>query len=141
MDSTRLLSEESSQNPIAKSISIEMDQGDEAIVHLDGSDPNGNPIIYEITKAPRNGAYALDPKTGHVQYRPTVTFNGVDSLTYIVQNSLGLESQAADVVINIREAEVEDVIEITIEIPTEPSSQDILDAIETLVTELDKLVE
>ena len=127
--------------PIAKNISIEMDQGDEISTHLDGSDPANNKITFEINKAPRNGAYALDPQTGHIQYRPNKNFHGVDSMTYIVQNSLGLESQPADVVVSVEEAEVENVVEITIVVPAEPDAQDIVDAIDEFNTELDKLIE
>jgi hypothetical protein len=130
-----------SKPPVAKHISLEMDQGDEVMVHLDGSDPNGHKLTYEITKPPRNGAYALDPATGHVQYRPSLPFHGLESMTYIVVNSNGLESQPADIVIDVHEAEVEDVIEITIEVPADPNAQDIVDAIHEFNLELDKLVE
>jgi len=130
-----------SEVPKAHNISCEMNQGDEISLHLEGSTSTDRKITYEITKAPRNGAYALDPQTGHLQYRPTITYTGLDSMTYIVQDESGLESEPADVVIDIKAGEVEDTVEIVIEVPVPVTAQDVVAAVQEFMKQLDKLTD
>ena len=129
--------------PTVKNISLEMNQGEDISIHLDGSDPDGHALTYEITKQPKNGAFALDPRTGHVQYRPNDGWFGMESFTYIATDELGLESQPADVVIVVHESEGGggDEVEIVIKIPEDPDVNDVLDAFIGLIEQIDKLVD
>lgn len=128
--------------PVAKGLSLEMKQGSEIAIHLEGSDPDGDAITYEITKQPRNGPFALDPATGHVQYRPNPAFFGLETFTYIVTDSHGADSQPADVVIDVKKSDDGggDVIEITIEIPVDPDPQEIVDAFNAFTKAIDESV-
>ena len=116
----------------AKSLNIEALQGDEISVHLESNVDNA---IFEITKQPSHGAFALDPKSGHLQYCSEDDYEGVDSISYIVKSG-SEESPPADVVID-----VVDVVEISIEVPLNPTAQDVIDALDEFSAELDKLID
>lgn len=121
----------------AEGITIEVEQHKDIMIHLAASVKN---VRYEIIKSPKHGSYALDPATGHFQYRSEKEFSGVDMMTYIVIHN-GEESTPADVVIKVlTNDDTEEILELTLEIPAHPDIDDCLDAIETLTTELTKIV-
>ena len=121
----------------AEPISVEAEQHKDTMIHLAASSKN---VRYEIIKSPKHGSYALDPTTGHFQYRSEKEFHGVDTMTYIVTKD-GEESTPADVVIKvITNDEKEEMIELTLEIPAHPDVDDVLDAIEALMIELTELI-
>ena len=122
----------------AESITVEAEQHKDTMIHLAASVKN---VRYEIIKSPKHGSYALDPATGHFQYRSEKEFHGVDTMTYIVTTKDGEESTPADVVIKVfTNDEKQEVVELTLEIPAHPDVDDCLDAIDTLMTELTELI-
>ena len=121
----------------AESITVEAEQHKDVMIHLAASVKN---VRYEIIKSPKHGSYALDPATGHFQYRSEKEFHGVDTMTYIVVKN-GEESTPADVVIKVlANDEKIEMVELTLEIPAHPDVDDCLDAIDTLMTELTELI-
>ena len=121
----------------AEPISVEAEQHKDTMIHLAASSKN---VRYEIIKSPKHGSYALDPTTGHFQYRSEKEFHGVDTMTYIVTKD-GEESTPADVVIKVlRNDEKTEMVELVLEVPARPDVDDCLDAIDGLLTELTELI-
>lgn len=121
----------------AENITVETVSGEDIAIHLAANikDP-----IYEITKQCVHGAYALDPKSGHLQYRSEDEFIGTDHITYIAKNGDD-ESMPADVVIAVlNKDEVERVMEISVDIPVKPTAKDVVEALIEFVGSLDELI-
>ena len=121
----------------AENITVETVSGEDIAVHLvsDTKDP-----IYEVTRQCTHGAYALDPKSGHLQYRSDDNFIGTDHITYIAKSG-DEESLPADVVIAVlNKDQVERVMEISVDIPMKPDVEDIVGALREFILAIDELV-
>ncbi|MBL1274476.1 MAG: tandem-95 repeat protein [Ectothiorhodospiraceae bacterium] len=70
---------------------------------LNGSDVDGDTLIYSIVSTPAKGSVALMPETGEFAFTPEGTQLGTDSFTYRVSDGL-LSSSVATASINILEA-------------------------------------
>lgn len=68
-------------------------------ITLSGSDPDGDPITYDVKTFPSNGV--LSGTVPNLTYTPNTGYTGTDSFTYCVEDSTGLESAAAAVSINV----------------------------------------
>ena len=127
----------SSATSKAENITVETVSGEDVVIHLAA---NFKDPIYEITKQCTHGAYAIDPKSGHLQYRSDDNFIGTDHITYIAKNG-DEESIPGDVVIAVlNKDEVEKVMEITIDIPVKPTQKDLVEAVIEFAASLDELV-
>ena len=124
--------------PRVENISVEALENKDVTIHLRGSD---DIIMYEITKSPQHAAYAIDPHSGHLQYRSEKGFSGIDRITYIGSNKDGVESLPADIVIDIKSTDdMEKVFELTLEVPANPTVEDIVDLYHVFVEELEEIV-
>lgn len=124
--------------PEVENISVEALENKDITIHLKGS---RDALVFEITKQPTHGAFALDPKSGHLQYRGEKGWHGIDHITYIASDKDGMESTPADVVIDVKSgAEYEKVAEITLEVPVKPDAEDLLDIFHIFVEELEEII-
>ncbi|MBF2026304.1 MAG: tandem-95 repeat protein, partial [Oscillatoriales cyanobacterium C42_A2020_001] len=65
------------------------------------SDPDGNtPLTVSLVTGPSNGSLSLNPN-GTFSYTPNTNFNGTDTFTYSVRDSLGANSSPASVVLSV----------------------------------------
>lgn len=72
---------------------------------LSASDPEGDPLTYEITRYPENGLLRLtNPSSGDYCYTPCDGVTGEDSFSYVVRDEWGNYSEEASVVIEIEKA-------------------------------------
>ncbi len=55
------------------------------------------PSSVVISAAPANGSALIDPSTGKITYTPAKGFSGTDTFTYVVMDTLGLESAPTNV--------------------------------------------
>jgi ELWxxDGT repeat protein len=55
------------------------------------------PSSVAISAAPANGSASIDPSTGKITYTPAKGFSGTDTFTYVVMDTLGLESAPTNV--------------------------------------------
>jgi hypothetical protein len=85
--------------PSASSQSVTVDQNGQAAIRLDGSDPDGDPLIYKLLSQPARGA--LTGTTPNLTYRPNANYVGADSFTFRV-NDGAVESDTATVSITVR---------------------------------------
>lgn len=67
---------------------------------LDGYDPDGDRIIYEVVKTTQNGILKLN-KDGEYVYKPTGNFVGRDNFKYVVVDKYGNYSSTATVSISV----------------------------------------
>ena len=71
---------------------------------MSATDPENDPVSYEITKMPKHGKLTLEnKKTGSYKYTPDEGFAGVDEFSYVVSDKYGNVSDSATVSINIDE--------------------------------------
>lgn len=71
---------------------------------LNGSDPEGDAIVFEITKRPERGILEiLDPESGSYCYTPCDGMTGKDSFTYMVRDEWGNYSSPVTVTVDIDE--------------------------------------
>ncbi len=68
---------------------------------LQGSDPNGDAITYELVGLPPNGTVTLDPITGEYSYVNTSGANGTDGFSFVVVDEHGSRSPLRRININI----------------------------------------
>ena len=69
---------------------------------LDGYDPDGDPIRFEIVRYPAKGLLVLqDEAHGDFRYTPYVGCSGEDSFTYRVRDSFGNYSETTEKIITI----------------------------------------
>lgn len=67
---------------------------------LDGYDPDGDSIIYEVVKTTENGILKLE-QNGEYVYKPTGNYVGKDSFKYVVVDKYGNYSSSVEVSINV----------------------------------------
>ncbi len=71
---------------------------------LEGSDPEGDAILFEITERPERGILELtDPSAGSYRYTPCDGMTGSDSFRYIVRDEWGNYSAPVTVTVEIDE--------------------------------------
>ena len=73
-------------------------QGTAAALVLSGSDPDNDPVTFEITQKPQHGVAAING--GKLQYTPNTDYTGEDSLQYIVNDGKA-KSSPNPVIFNI----------------------------------------
>lgn len=124
--------------PTVENISVETLENKDVTIHLRGSN---DAMVFEITKQPTHGAFALDPKTGHLQYRGEKGWYGIDHITYIASDKDGLESTPADVVIDVKsDKDYQKVAELSIDVPVKPSVEELLDVLHMFVEDLEEII-
>ena len=124
--------------PRVENISVEALENQDVTIHLRGSD---DITMYEITKQPQHAAYAIDPHSGHLQYRGEKGFSGIDRITYIGSDREGTESMPADVVIDVKSSkDYQKVIEFSLECPVEPTAEDLIDLLHVFVEEIEEII-
>jgi len=78
---------------------------------LEGSDPDGDLLLFEIVEYPLNGLINLtDSRSGSFTYTPFENFEGVDSFSYRVRDEMGHYSEKCEVTMKIEPREYEKVI-------------------------------
>lgn len=66
--------------------------------YLDGTDPDGDELYFEITEYPRHGlCEIIDTASGKYTYTPYEGYTGSDSFSYRVRDSLGSYSEESTV--------------------------------------------
>ena len=124
--------------PTVENISVETLENKDVTIHLRGSQ---DAMVFEITKQPTHGAFALDPKTGHLQYRGEKGWYGIDHITYIASDKDGMESTPADVVIDVKsDKDFQKVAEVNIDVPVNPTVEELLDILHIFVEELEEII-
>lgn len=83
------------QCPVANPVSVFVDQNSSVNFTLAGSDPNGDPLQYIVTRPPASGTLIVQPGTGAATYTPTPGFCGPDSFTYKVNDGVCDSAEAA----------------------------------------------
>ncbi|HEX8051739.1 MAG TPA: tandem-95 repeat protein [Thermoleophilaceae bacterium] len=68
-------------------------------ITLTGSDPDGDPLTFTITKQPDHGT--LSGSGANVTYTPAANYNGPDDFSFKVTDSKGAESNTAKVSIDV----------------------------------------
>lgn len=69
---------------------------------LAATDPDGDALVYEITKFPKHGSVRLsDRSSGRYVYRPTAGYTGRDSFTYTVRDEWGNYAGEAEVKVTV----------------------------------------
>ncbi len=78
---------------------------------LEGNDPDGDLLLFEIVDYPSNGLiYLIDARTGRFTYTPYDGFEGVDSFSYRVRDEMGHYSKKCEVTMKIEPREYEKTI-------------------------------
>lgn len=69
---------------------------------LAATDPDGDALVYEITKYPKHGSVRLsDRSSGRYVYHPTAGYTGRDSFTYTVRDEWGNYAGEAEVKVTV----------------------------------------
>jgi streptogramin lyase len=85
--------------PIANSDKIKVDEDSSIQITLKGSDPEGEPITFEIVSNPSNGK--LTGIIPNLTYTPTANYSGTDSFTFKVNDGSSDSPQAKiDITVN-----------------------------------------
>lgn len=87
--------------PVASSINLMGEEDTTITASLVASDPEGQPVTYEVTSPPTGGSIVVDASTGVFSYQPLADFNGSDRFTYIARNREGAVSPQAAVVLTV----------------------------------------
>ena len=75
---------------------------------LSAYDPEGDALTYLIISYPKKGSLVLTDKTaGAFRYTPRVSFEGTDSFTFVVRDSLGAYSAPSRVTLRIEGGEID----------------------------------
>ena len=86
------------QGPMANGQMVMTDEDVALSITLTGSDPEGDPLTFTITRTPANGAVSAPVPTGpgsaDVTYTPVANFNGMDSFDFQVMDPNGGSSMA-----------------------------------------------
>ncbi len=95
----RLLAQEN-RPPVAENMEFETYKNMAVTHHFKGHDPDGDELVYKITKKPKRGEVEL-LDDGSFTYTPFKNKTGNDSFTYVATDKNGNESAAAEVNIKI----------------------------------------
>ena len=86
--------------PVANSQSVATNEGVAKAITLTSTDPNGDPLTYQVISGPSSGT--LTGSGANLTYTPNAGFSGSDSFTYTVTDTAtGLVSNAATVSIAV----------------------------------------
>jgi len=81
------------QGPVANAQTVMTDEDTAAGITLTGSDPEGDPLTFTVTRNPSNGVLSvlnpLGPGSAAVTYTPVQDFNGNDSFDFRVMDPNG----------------------------------------------------
>jgi len=86
-------------SPVAQSLVFSMNELTALAIDLQGSDPDGDALTYNIVSQPGNGT--LTGGLDKYNYSPTFGFYGVDTFTYTVTDTTGSVSNIATVTITV----------------------------------------
>ena len=86
------------QAPTANPQSVSTAEDTPLDIVLTGSDPDCEPLTYSVTSGPSHGT--LSGTAPNLTYMPTANYNGTDSLTFVVSDSL-VNSEPAVVEIDV----------------------------------------
>jgi VCBS repeat-containing protein len=70
----------SNQPPVAQNQSVTLNEDSSRAITLRATDPNGNPLVYNVVSQPANGR--LTGIAPNVTYTPNANYNGPDSFTF-----------------------------------------------------------
>ena len=91
--------------PVASSQSVTVNQGVAKVITLASTDPNGDPLTFQVTAGPSSGT--LTGSGASRTYTPNAGFSGSDSFAYAVTDTAtGLISNTATVSITVTPAPV-----------------------------------
>lgn len=85
--------------PMAEPQSIATAEDSSAVVNLQGSDPDGDTVVYDVVAGPSHGA--LTGTAPNLTYTPNRNFNGPDSFTFKVSDGVA-DSALTTVAITVR---------------------------------------
>jgi large repetitive protein len=81
--------------PLAQDISFTTTAGTPLAAILPASDPDSDPLAYDLRRMPRHGTVTLDnPATGEFTYIPAAGFSGQDTFTFVVSDGTRSSMQA-----------------------------------------------
>ncbi len=93
-----IVEDPNNQGPVANGQMVMTDEDVALAITLTGSDPEGDPLTFTITRAPANGAVSAPvstrPGSADVTYTPVANFNGLDSFDFQVADPNGGSSMA-----------------------------------------------
>jgi Tfp pilus tip-associated adhesin PilY1 len=87
------------QKPVANAQSVALAEDNAQAITLTASDPNGDPVTYQVASLPTKGTLSGTPPS--LLYTPTANINGTDSFTFTARDPAGLVSNPATVSITI----------------------------------------
>jgi hypothetical protein len=82
--------------PVASDSSVDVDEDSRVIIELQATDPDLDPLNYQIVTQPENGSITLNGN--QITYVPSTNFNGQDSLSFVVSDA---EFSSEPAVVNI----------------------------------------
>ncbi len=85
--------------PIAQNVNVSTDEDTSVAFLLNGTDPDGDPLTYNVLAGPSNGT--LSGTGSNLTYTPNPNFNGSDSITYHTHDGT-VNSNSALVTISVR---------------------------------------
>lgn len=88
------------QAPVAEDSALETYKNMSCEARLKAEDPEGQPLIFTITRQPRRGTVTV-AEDGHFVYEPKKNKVGVDSFTYTAEDPAGNVSREATVIVTI----------------------------------------
>ncbi|HHB76175.1 MAG TPA: tandem-95 repeat protein [Desulfobulbus sp.] len=94
---------QNNQIPVAHASSFSGTTGSVISGHLDGSDPDGDPLTFSLVKDPNKGTLTLDP-SGQFSYTPDQNTIGIDTFTFKVNDGTD-DSASAQVTITINDSQ------------------------------------
>ncbi len=98
VDDVLIMAERPNNPPTANSQSLSLEEDSEKSIALTGSDPEGDPLTYEILSQPQHGS--LSGTLPNLTYTPDENFNGVDNFSFAVNDGL-VSSDPAEVSLTI----------------------------------------
>lgn len=97
--------------PVANSQSVSVTENGQIAITLTGSDPDHDPITFQVVSGPTNGT--LSGTAPNVNYQPATNFTGADAFTFKV-NDGRTDSAIATVSITVRPANSSPTASITV---------------------------
>jgi hypothetical protein len=80
--------------PIASPVSITVTQGSQVNFQLQGTDPDSDPLQFNISQGPAHGTVVLQVQTGAASYSPAAGYCGPDSFKYRVTDGVCQSAEA-----------------------------------------------